>query len=107
MYELLVVIHILSAIAWVGGAFLFMIGLRGIRKAEGDEVAEATLDRLEKASAIITPTAFLLLGTGIAMVAIDDAWSFSQVWVYLALALFVVVLILGAGFAERFQRQMR
>ena len=41
------------------------------------------------------------------MVAVDDAWSFSQVWVYVAVTLFVVVLIFGAGFSERFQSQMR
>ncbi len=107
VYELLVVIHILSGIAWVGGGFLFMLGVRGIRNSEGHEAAERTMVRLEKASAVINPAPLLMLATGITMVAVNDAWAFSQIWVYVSLALFVVVLILGAGVEDRLMKQMK
>ncbi len=106
VYELLVVIHILSGIAWVGGGFLFMLGVRGIRNSEGHEAAERTMVRLEKASTLINPAPFLVLATGITMVAVNDAWAFSQIWVYVSLALLVVALILGAGFEEGLQKRM-
>ena len=107
MYELLVVVHILSGIAWVGGAFLFMLGVRGIRNSEGHVAAERTMVRLEKASKLMNPTPFLVLATGITMVVVNDAWAFSQVWVYVSLALFAVVLTLGAVFEEGLQKRMQ
>jgi uncharacterized membrane protein len=106
VYELLVVIHILSGIAWVGGAFLFMLGVRGIRNSEGHVAAERTMARLEKASKLMNPAPFLVLATGITMVAVNDAWAFSQIWVYASLALFAVVLTLGAVFEEGLQKRM-
>ncbi len=107
MYELLVLIHILSGIAWVGGGFLFMLGIKGIRDSEGHEAAERTMARLEKASAVTNWAPLLVFATGITMVAVSDAWAFSQIWVYVSLALFVVVLILGAGVADRLEKQMK
>jgi len=107
VYELLVVIHILSGIAWVGGGFLFLLGVRGIRNSEGHEAAERTMGRLEKASAVINPAPLLVLATAITMVAVNDAWAFSQIWVYVSLALFVVVLLLGAGVEDRLMKQMK
>jgi uncharacterized membrane protein len=107
VYELLVVIHILSGIAWVGGDILFILGVRGIRNLEGHETAERTMTRLEKASTVINPAPLLVLATGITMVVVNDAWAFSQIWVYVSLAVFGVVLILGAGVEDRLMKQMK
>ena len=106
MYEFLVVVHILSAIAWVGGGLLVMVSLRSIRNSEGHPAAERTLLRLEKASAVLNPAPFLLVATGIAMVVMSNAWAFSQVWVYVSLGLFVLALFLGGGIADGAGKQI-
>lgn len=108
MYELLVVIHILSAMVWVGGALVLMLGFRQLKRSEGQAAVDTTLDRLEPAvNRIFLPAPFLVILTGLTLVGVSDAWSFSQVWVYLAIGLFVVVLIMGGGFGDRMERQMR
>lgn len=107
VYELLLLVHILSGIAWVGGGFLFMLSVKGIRDSEGHEAAERTMARVEKASRVTNWTPLLVLATGITMVARSNAWAFSQIWVYVSLALFFVALILGGGFADRLLKQMK
>ena len=107
MYEFLVVIHILSAIAWVGGGALVILSLRSVRDREGHPSAERTLLRLEKASIYLNPAPVLVIGTGIAMVAMSGAWAFSQAWIYASIGLFVVALVLGAGVADRASKQVQ
>ena len=108
MYELLVVIHILSAMVWIGGALVMLVTFRNIKRSEGQAVSDRTLGRVERASDLIfLPTPILVIATGLTMVIVSDAWAFSQLWVYLAIGLFVIVLILGAGFGDRMERQMK
>lgn len=40
------------------------------------------------------------------MVAVNDAWAFSQLWVCVSLALFAVVLTIGAVFEDGLQKRM-
>ena len=51
----------------------------------------------------------LVLASGIVMVAVSNAWSFSDPWVYLAIALFVVGTVVAgtAGGAERETKSVR
>lgn len=108
MYELLVVVHILSAMVWIGGAIVLMLGFRGLKKSQGQAAVDTTMGRLEPViNQVFLPTPFLVIATGLAMVIINDAWAFSQIWVYLAIGLFVVVLIMGGGFGDRMERQMK
>lgn len=46
---------------------------------------------------VFIPAPLLVLATGITMVAVNDAWAFSQPWVYLTLALFVADAILAGA----------
>jgi len=102
------VIHILSAMVWIGGAIVLMLSFRGLKKAQGQAAVDETLDRLEPVmNRVFLPAPFLVIITGIAMVVVSDAWAFSQVWVYLAIGLFVVVMIMGGGFGDLMERRMR
>jgi len=108
MYELLVTLHILSAMVWIGGGFVMMGSFRNLKRAEGQAAADQTLGYLEPAMYwFFLPAPFLVVATGIAMVFLNDAWAFSQVWISLAIGLFLVALIMGAGFGDRMEKQMR
>ncbi len=108
MYELLVIVHILSAMVWLGGAFILLLSFRNLKHAKGQAAVDETMGRLEPVmNRIFLPAPILVIATGLTMVIISDAWAFGQIWVYLAIALFVVVLIIGGGFGDRLERQMR
>jgi uncharacterized membrane protein len=108
MYELLVVVHILSGMAWLGGASVMLLGLRGIRTTEGHIAADRTMASLDKTMGWIFGLApFLLIATGVTMVAVREAWRFSQMWVYLAIFLFVAAAILGGVLGDRLEKQMK
>ena len=69
---------------------------------------DETMGRLEPVmNRIFLPAPFLVIATGLTMVIVSDAWAFGQVWVYMAIALFVVALIMGGGLGDRMERQMR
>ena len=107
MYEAIVLVHILSGFVWIGGFFLIM-GTRR-RKGEGAEVAAGhTLGLVERSNTwLFNITPFLVLITGVIQVVMSDAWDFSQLWIILAITLFVVALVIGGGFGERLLKQMR
>jgi len=108
MYELLVVVHILSAMVWVGGAIVLLLSFRGLKRSDGQAAVDETMGRLEPVmNRVFLPAPLLVIATGIAMVSISEAWAFSQTWVYLAVGLFVVVLVMGGGFGDRMERRMK
>jgi uncharacterized membrane protein len=44
------------------------------------------------------PSVIIMSGSGVWMVARSNAWQFSQLWILLAIALFVLLFLLGIGF---------
>ena len=108
VYELLIFIHVLAGFLWVGGGLMLMITFQRVRSAEGDEVLASTVERIDRATSwVFVPTPLLVLLTGIGMVLWSDAWDFSQMWVYLAIAGFGVTAILGGAVGGRLEGQMR
>ncbi len=90
MYEILLFVHVLSAILWIGGVAALLWTVRDARAREGAAGADPTLERVERLLMVYIAGPLLVVVSGIAMVIVSDAWSFSQPWVYLALGLFVV-----------------
>ena len=107
MYEILIVLHILAGIAWVGGGLTQQLAVQqahksgGPRGADQQMVAMAWMERY-----IYMPAPILVLLTGITMVAVRDAWGFSQPWVYLALTLLVLAGILGGAVGSKLEKRM-
>jgi uncharacterized membrane protein len=96
MYEAVVLIHVLSGIAWVGGGMMLLVTLRDVRVKDGDDAAAQTVARVERAGPWLYNLApWLVVVTGIAMVIVSSAWEFSQGWVYSALGLFVATGVFG------------
>ena len=97
MYNVLLIIHILAAMVWIGGGIYSMFEDRRIG---GDRTRLADfLDHSDwTGTRLFGPAAFVTLLAGVGMVVSSDTWSFSQTWIWLAIGLFVVSLAIGAGY---------
>ena len=91
MYELIVFVHILSAMVWVGGGLFAQFTMAHLRSNGGDATVADYLIGLEWAeNRVFGLSSGLVFITGVTMVALSEAWTFSQLWVIVALTLFIV-----------------
>lgn len=95
MYELLLYVHIVCAIIWVGGAFyLQLLGIRVGGSADPMELPRLGRHIEALGNRVFVPAAALLLLSGLAMV--SQHWSFDQAWIIAAIALWVLSAVAGA-----------
>lgn len=95
MYELLLFVHIVCAVIWVGGAFYAQ--LLAVRAGRSDD--PMALPRLGRdieflGSRVFMPAALLLFLAGAAMTL--RAWSFGQLWIATSVALWIASALAGA-----------
>lgn len=96
IYDTLLLIHILSAMVWVGGGFLVVAVERHAYKAGGRDAFTRMRGDLEWVDdRIFTPAPLVVVVTGVAMVLFSEAWAFSQPWIYLTLGLIAVEFAVG------------
>lgn len=99
LYEGLLFVHILAGIVWVGGGVaLDLVAARIARTGDAAELWRflQTLDWL--GPRVFGPTSMVVLGLGLAMVAINDVWTIGQLWIVIALVLFAASFVVGMGF---------
>jgi len=97
MYQLLLFVHIVCAVTWVGGAFFAQ--LLAIRVSRSDDPTE--IPRLARhfealGTWVFIPAAGLLLLSGLVMTA--QAWSFGQGWIVVSMALWLLSAVAGAAY---------
>lgn len=95
MYELLLFVHIVCAVIWVGGAFYAQ--LLAVRAGRSDD--PMALPRLGRdieflGSRVFMPAAVLLFLAGAAMTL--RAWNFGQLWIATSVALWIASALAGA-----------
>jgi uncharacterized membrane protein len=104
-YDWLLLGHILAAITWVGGAITMqMVAARLIRAEGGESVASFARTIEWIGPRLYMPASLVVLGLGIAMVAVNEAWTIGQLWIILAL---VGIAISGIGGAVFFGPQAK
>ena len=104
-YDWLLLGHILAVIAWVGGAFTMQImGNRLVRAESAEAVAAFSRTAEWIGPRLYMPASLAVLGFGIALVSVSDAWSIGQLWIILGL---VGVAISGIGGAVFFGPQSK
>jgi uncharacterized membrane protein len=97
LYEVLLAVHILAAVVWVGGGVtLAILAARVQRRGESQRLVELGRDIEWIGTRVYVPASVLLLLAGIAMVV--DAWSFEDAWIVLGIAGFVISMLTGALF---------
>lgn len=95
MYQLLLLVHIVCAVIWVGGAVYAQ--LLAVRVSRTEDPAE--LPRLARhieaiGSRVFMPAAILLFLAGAGMTL--QAWSFGQAWIAMSIALWIASAAAGA-----------
>lgn len=106
-YRILLLLHILGGMAWVGGA-LVVAGTVFVARRSGDA---AEVDRVMRSLAwadtwLAIPAPVLVVATGAAMVAISGAWSLTQAWILASIGLVVVYEVLAMTVGARQYRRI-
>jgi uncharacterized membrane protein len=98
-YDWLLLGHILAVIAWVGGAITMQIVGNRLFRAESAEAVAAFSRTAEWIGPrLYMPASLAVLGFGIALVAVSDAWSIGDLWIILGLVGIAISAIGGAVF---------
>jgi uncharacterized membrane protein len=95
MYQVLVFIHIVSAVIWVGGAFFAqLLALRA--QGASDPTVLPTISRYFEylGMRVFMPASIVLFIAGAIMVA--QAYSFGDLWVSVSMGLWLLSVIAGA-----------
>jgi uncharacterized membrane protein len=102
LYQWLLLLHIVAAMVWVGGAVLLGALATGVLRArEPDAVARFVRNLRVVGPRVLAPATIATFGLGIWMVLNNVAWDFGQTWVVLALALFAGAFLIGAAHQSR------
>lgn len=105
-YRLLLLVHILAGIAWVGGAIVIQATTFAARRSQSPEGVDRVMRSFAWADTWLALGAPLLVViTGVAMVLVSDAWSFEQAWILasvgLVVAYEVIAMTVGARLYQR------
>lgn len=95
MYQVLVFIHIVSGVIWVGGAFFAqLLAIRSARSDDPNDIVKFghTIDYLGQR--VFLPASIVLFIAGAIMVA--QQYSFGQLWVSVAMGLWIVSALAGS-----------
>jgi uncharacterized membrane protein len=102
LYSWLLLVHILAAMTWLGGAVLLGGLVTGVlRDREPDAVTRFVAGLRFVGPRVLAPATVAVVGLGIWLVLNSAAWDFGQFWVQLALALFAAAFLIGAAHQSR------
>jgi uncharacterized membrane protein len=95
MYLLLLYVHIVCAVIWVGGAFFSqLLALRVARSTDPADLPKLGRNMEFLGMRVFLPASILLFIAGLGMVA--QQWSFGQTWIAGAITLWILSVIAGA-----------
>lgn len=95
MSETFLIIHILSAAAWIGGSFLLAFAGPRMARAGGPASGAWVGVVLEAVTRYFTPAAALTLLSGIGLVLVEDQWNWSNAFVGIGIVAVVVALAIA------------
>jgi uncharacterized membrane protein len=97
-YELLLFVHVLTAVVWVGGALsLQVLAIRAERSADGGRVANFATEAEWVGSRVFLPSSIVLLLAGIGLT-LEGDWGFTTPWVLLGLIAYGLSALTGSLF---------
>ena len=102
MISWLHLIHVLAAMVWVGGGVtLTLLGVRARSSPDPHAIGQFAKTLPYVGVRVLAPAVVLVLVTGVWMVVTSAGWKFTQLWVQLALGLFAIAALVGAGYLSR------
>ena len=98
MYDLFKTLHVAAAVAWVGGVILSQVNA-ALAARSGVPARMLGFIRIQGwlGQRYFAPLAGVVVLAGVAMV-IESGWEFSDTWIVIGIALFVISSVIGAGF---------
>lgn len=95
MYELLLFLHILGGVTWVGGAiYAQALAIRVSRAEDPNELPALARHLAVLGLRVFMPASLVVIVTGVVMTV--QQWSFGQPWIAVAVGLWVLSAALGA-----------
>jgi uncharacterized membrane protein len=97
-YDLLLFVHVLAAVVWVGGAVsLQVLAIRAERSGDGTRVASFATEAEWIGGRVFLPASLVLLLAGIGLT-LEGDWGFTTPWVLLGLVAFGLSALTGSLF---------
>lgn len=98
MYDLLLTIHVLAAVVWVGGGLVMhILGRRVLRRGDPQEIFEFSKEINTVSLRLYAPTSLILLIAGILLVN-EVGYDFSDLWITLAFIGWAFSFLVGIGY---------
>ena len=96
LYELLLFIHILATVVWIGaGFFSLVLAISYDRDSDESAIRRFLVDQERLSLRLFMPSSLVVLLMGIALVIESDAWGFDQLWIVLGLIGFAATFVTG------------
>ena len=94
-YEFLLFVHVMGAIVWIGGAFIFQVyGTVLLRLGDPRQMAEFAGNAGRIGERVFTPAALVVVLAGVGLM-IEGHWPWGRLWVIWALATFAATFLMG------------
>jgi uncharacterized membrane protein len=98
MYDLLLTIHVLAAVIWVGGGLVMhILGRRVLKRGDTQEIYEFSKEINTVALRLYAPTSLILLVAGILLVN-EAGYDFGDLWITLAFLGWLFSFIVGIAY---------
>ena len=95
MYNLLLYVHIVCGVLWVGGAVtLQVLAVMASRSSDSSDLPRVGHYAERVGTLVFIPASLILFIAGVVMVL--QAWSFGQLWVAVAVVLWIASALTGA-----------
>lgn len=108
MRDILLTVHILSAMTWFGGGIWGLMAVRRVQRVQGTEEADNLFEKMELVeNRFYPPATILVLLSGIAMVMTQDAWGWGDMFVYLGLTGIVISMAMGGAVGGKINRSLK
>jgi uncharacterized membrane protein len=96
-YEFLLFVHVVFAVIWVGGGFLFQIyGLVELRSGDPAVMARFAGNAGRIGERLFVPSALLVVLAGIGLM-IEGSWPWGRLWVVFALVTYAASFLVGVA----------
>ncbi len=98
----LLFLHVLGAIVWIGGGLtLSLVGWRARSSGDLSVAAEFSKTLRRVGLPLFTPALLVVLATGLVMALDGSGGRFSQPWILIGIALFLLAFLIGAVYMSR------